>query len=180
MNREGTRGKKVAYNGENGSSQGLPVDLNLLYLQNSANQENVKSTSSPRSGYRSSKMKNKATKLDYSKSACETSNELTFGRMKARRTVSAPDSLEVPTYDLGRFSFERPIYEHSNTIFYDDRSEHNIINENKLPLGLKLPALRIHPPQSCKKLGLQNKSKPASTAGVDFHLPYLKGHKFHH
>ena len=188
MEKEG-RAKKVSSSRENDSLQGFPLDLNLLHLQNSRNQEqidyprmafNSSSAFSPRNKPNSLTKKNKAAKLRYSKSfAVPTllSDEPLMSKEKARRSVSVPNTLELPSYGLGRFSFERPMYQNRKTTFYDNTEEQNVIDDN-LHLSFKLPAIRINSTH-CGKQGLHNKNKTASTAGKDFRLPYVKNPKFH-
>ena len=179
--------KKVSSSREKGLSQGFPLDLNLLHLQNSKNKDQINhpgvafdntSSISPRNKPR---MNNReAAKLGHSKS-CEVptllSDESWMSKRKARRSFSAPDTLDVPVINLETFSFERPVYEHSNTAFYDNNTEEHVVDDN-LHLGFKLPAICIHSTH-CRKQGKRDKNTTASTAGIDFRLPYIKSQRFH-
>jgi hypothetical protein len=187
MEKEG-RAKKLSANKEMGLSQGFPLDLNLLQLQNSKNKEQINhphvalnnsSSISQRNRRKGSRGGNKeAVKLGYSKS-CEVPMLLldeprVCSKQNAKRSFSAPDALAVPAYGMERFNFERPLYEHRNTAYVDRNKEelHTAIDDN-LHLSFKLPAIRIHSTH-CKKQGLNGKNKTASTAGKDYRLPYVK------
>ena len=184
------RAAKFSPKKERNSSLDLPLDLNLLDLplqqsKNTTKQNHLHDTfdncsrqfSSSRSDTRK---ENRATKLGYSKSfkfpsPDPISNEL--HKEKARRTKSTPDSLNVPFYGLAKFSFEKPLYEHKKRTFYDVTENHDALDKN-LHLGLKLPVIRVHSTH-CQKHELYNRNKSTqSTAGKDFHLPYVKNKKF--
>ena len=191
MEKEG-RSKKVSSSREMGLSRnGFPLDLNLLHLQNSKNNEQIDhpraafSRSSPisqRDKPKNSKQSNKeAVKLGYSKS-CRVPTLLDESRISkenAKRSFSAPDTLAVPTYGFERFSFEKPVNEHSNTVYAHKNTEGFDVIDDNLQLAFKLPAIRIHSTHSTKQ-GLQRKDKTAeSTAGRAFRLPYVKNKKFY-
>lgn len=161
-------------------SQDLPFDLNSLYLQNSNKQEPVNTSPSSRNrNSRSLRRYNNEVKLEYSKS-CEVPSLLAdksaLTRRKAKRTVSAPETLQVPAYGLEKFSFERPANECNNMSLCNNCSEDNSFGDN-LHLGLKLPSVRITS-TNCYA-NVRNKNKTTSTAGIDFRLPYVKDKKFY-
>lgn len=169
-------------------SQDLPLDLNSLCLSNSKTQESMNDpyaafhksppSSSERNKRKSLRTNNNEVKLGYSKS-CKVptlvSDKSGLNKRKAKRTVSAPDTLQVPTFGFEKFSFERPI---SNATLCHNCKEQNFFDDN-LHLGLKLPPIRITSTHSYRKLDVHNKNKTTSTAGIDFRLPYVKDQKFY-
>ena len=171
-------------------SQDLPLDLNSLYLPNSKKQsmndpyaEFQKSlpSSSERNKRKSLKTSNNGVKLGYSKS-CKIptllSDKSGLNKRKTKRTVSAPDTLQVPMYGMEKFSFERPISEFTNTSLCDNCKKEKCFDDN-LHLGLKLPPIRITSTQSYKKQEVNNEKNTTSTAGIDFRLPYVKDQTFY-
>ena len=162
-------------------SQDLPFDLNSLYLQNSNKQEpvNTQPSSHNRNSRRSSRKYNNELKLGYSKS-CEVPSLLAdksaSTKRQAKRTVSAPETLQVPAYGLEKFSFERPANECNNMSLCNNCREDNSFGDNSYS-GLKLPSVRITS-TNCYA-NVPNKNKTTSTAGIDFRLPYVNDKKFY-
>lgn len=113
-----------------------------------------------------------SSKLRYSRS-CETPTIMVPKREKARRTVSAPETLNVNVPE--RFTFEKPYLQtyslHDNAIAELDKKV-----TSSSSLGFKLPAIRITAAADCGENESRNKTKNTAT---HLNLPVMKRQTFH-